>query len=242
MKIKTVVIIPARMASTRLPGKPLLDIGGKPLIQHVYERATRLKIIDKVVVATDSETIINAVGHFDGLSVLTPSNIKTGSDRCYIAAKECFINVTTIINIQGDIPFFNVDYVDWMIDMAKELPQGLVSAYCGVPEDVAKSTSCVKVVMNYKREALYFSRHMISYSNDTEEYKKHIGIYIWKRNLLERFYHQPQPSFEINEKLEQLRVLYMGEKIKMLYSPYDFLSIDTPEDLEAARKQVKSIE
>jgi 3-deoxy-manno-octulosonate cytidylyltransferase (CMP-KDO synthetase) len=230
--MKCTAIIPARLASTRLHEKPLADICGKTLIQRVYENALKLKNADDVVVATDSQKISEAVESFGGKCIITPENINSGSDRVYYTAKEHFPDAEILVNLQGDEPFMDMDFVGTLIEEAKDSKVGLYSAYYPVSAQDAEDSSMVKVTVDSENNAIYFSRSMIPFG--AREYKKHLGLYVWKKDLLEKFYNTKPGYLETSEKLEQLRVLENGDKIKMLQSPADSIGIDTPEDLEQA--------
>ncbi len=231
-----VAIIPARLSSTRIKEKPIADICGKPLVQWVYERACNLKNVDDVVIAADSEKIADVVRSFGGKCELTPSDLKSGSDRVYYTSEKYFSDAGVIVNIQGDEPFIDTGIVDSMIERIKNEDTGLYSAYFPVDKEEASDISNVKVVIDKDSYALYFSRSMIPYNADV--YNKHLGIYVWKKEALKEF-HNTEPSvLEITEKLEQMRVLENGGRIKMMKSPCDSVGIDTPEDLEKAKRWI----
>jgi 3-deoxy-manno-octulosonate cytidylyltransferase (CMP-KDO synthetase) len=234
MGVKSIAVIPARLSSTRMNEKLLADLSGMTVIQRVFERAKMLKNIDDVIVATDSEKIAQRIEEAGGRYCLTPADIRTGSDRVFYAVKEFLGDVQIIVNIQGDEPFFDVEFVDYMITQAQADSVGLYSAYYPVSREDAGSTAAVKVVIDSQGHALYFSRNPVPFGAET--YYKHIGVYIWKRWLLEKFYVLPASPLELSEKLEQLRVLENGYKIKMFESPADSVGIDTQEDLEKARR------
>lgn len=202
MSIECVAVIPVRISSTRIREKPVVDLAGKPLIQWVYEKAITLKNVDDVVVATDSDKVAEVVKRFGGKFELTPSELNSGSDRAYYTSSNFFPDAGVIVNIQGDQPFVDADFVDELIDRAKKGQEGLFSAYFSVSREIAQDTSIVKVVVNKYGEALYFSRSMIP--QGAEIYKKHLGIYVWKKELLEKFYNCKPTPLEHAEKLEQL--------------------------------------
>ena len=237
--MRCVAVIPARISSTRIKEKPLVNLGGKPLIQWVYEKAVKLRNVDDVVVATDSEKIAETVKKFKGKFKLTPTELLSGSDRVYYTSNRYFRDASLIVNIQGDEPFIDAGFIDLLIEQAKKGQVGLYSAYFPVSKEIAKDVSIVKVVVNKDHEALYFSRSMVP--SDASVYKKHLGIYVWKKELLEKFYNSTPTLLERTEKLEQLRVLENGDKIKMVESPMDSIGIDTPQDLEKARERLKEV-
>ncbi|MFC2091967.1 3-deoxy-manno-octulosonate cytidylyltransferase [Elusimicrobiota bacterium] len=230
--MKSIAVIPARISSTRLKEKPLIKLGGKPLIQLVWERACLLNSIEEVVVATDSKKIQRIVEDFGGKCILSPDDLKSGSDRVYYVVSRFYNDAELIVNIQSDEPFLDTDFLDFLISQAKEGDAGLYTAYFPISDHEAQNRSYVKVVLNKNGEALYFSRNPIPAG--AHDYKKHIGIYIWRRDALAMFHDSVQMPLELIENLEQLRVLENGGKIKVLESPKDFISIDTPEDLEMA--------
>ncbi len=239
-------IIPARFASTRLMGKPLADIGGKPMIQHTWENARKSKLLDKVVVAVDDEKVFQVVKSFGAEVYMTPQNVASGSDRIALVAQE-LPEANIIVNIQGDEPFINGKMIDEAIEPLlfdkKVNVSTLVKRITSVDE--MKSPSIVKVVFDYNNYALYFSRSPIPYVRDaktnlekieTGEIYKHIGLYVFRKETLLKFTSLRQTDLERIEKLEQLRLLEHGIKIKVVVTEYDSLSIDTPKDLELARK------
>jgi len=239
-------IIPARFASTRLMGKPLADIGGKPMIQHTWENARKSKLLDKVVVAVDDEKVFQVVQSFGAEVYMTPQNVASGSDRIALVAQE-LPEANIIVNIQGDEPFINGRMIDEAIEPLlfdkKVNVSTLVKRITSVEE--MKSPSVVKVVFDYNNYALYFSRSPIPYVRDaktnlekieTGEIYKHIGLYVFRKETLLKFTSLRQTDLERIEKLEQLRLLEHGIKIKVVVTEFDSLSIDTPKDLELARK------
>lgn len=239
-------IIPARFASTRLMGKPLADIGGKPMIQHTWENARKSKLLDKVVVAVDDEKVFQVVKSFGAEVYMTPQNVASGSDRIALVAQE-LPEANIIVNIQGDEPFINGKMIDEAIEPLlfdkKVNVSTLVKRITSVEE--MKSPSVVKVVFDYNNYALYFSRSPIPYVREaktnlerieTGEIYKHIGLYVFRKETLLKFTSLRQTDLERIEKLEQLRLLEHGIKIKVVVTEYDSLSIDTPKDLELARK------
>ncbi|MFH1414708.1 MAG: 3-deoxy-manno-octulosonate cytidylyltransferase [Elusimicrobiota bacterium] len=234
--MKCIAVIPARISSTRLKEKPLVDVGGKPLIQRVYEKALKLNNVAAVVIATDSEKIVEAARMFGADCRLTPSDLKSGSDRVYYTCREFFKDAELIVNLQGDEPFIDEKFVDRLIEDALQGPDGVYSAYSQVARETADDSSVVKVVVDRDDYALYFSRALIP--GGAEIYKKHLGIYIWRADMLEKFTRTAPTPLEKTEKLEQLRVLETGGKIKMKECCSDSLGIDTVEDLELAIRRL----
>ncbi len=248
-------VIPARFASSRLMGKPLADIGGKSLLQHTYESACNSKLINKIIIAVDDDQVAKVAKAFGASVVMTPKNCETGSDRIALAVKE-FPKADIIVNIQGDEPFISGMMIDQAIEPLVFDTKVNVSTLAKIIENVEElnSPSVVKVVFDYKNFALYFSRSPIPFvrdaKNDKEmlevaEFHKHIGLYVYRKEYLLKFTTLAQTDLEKWEKLEQLRMLENGFKIKIVETEYDSFSVDTPEDLEKARKiysKLKKIE
>jgi 3-deoxy-manno-octulosonate cytidylyltransferase (CMP-KDO synthetase) len=226
-------------------GKPLADIGGKSLLQHTYEGASRSKLIDKIVIAVDDEQVAKAAKSFGAAFIMTPKDCETGSDRIAIVAKE-FPRADIIVNIQGDEPFINGMMIDQAIEPLLFDPDVNVSTLAKLIDNVEelKSPSVVKVVFDYKNFALYFSRSPIPFVRDAETDKqmlekadiyKHVGLYVYRKEYLLKFTKLEPTDLEQWEKLEQLRMLENGFKIKIVETEFDSFSVDTPEDLEKAR-------
>ena len=217
--MKTAVIIPARMGSMRFPGKVLADLGGKPVIQHVWENAMRSKA-DSVTVAADDPRVEQAVKAFGGHVVMTKPSHPSGSDRVWEAAQST--DAGLIVNVQGDEPFLPHEVIDDLID-------AMHGADANLP----------KVVLTSDDYALYFSRSMIPYlregGEETEVYR-HWGIYAYRRETLAKFVSLPEGRLERCEKLEQLRALENGIRIKVIKTSFDSIGIDTPDDLVRAQE------
>jgi 3-deoxy-manno-octulosonate cytidylyltransferase (CMP-KDO synthetase) len=238
-------IIPARFASTRLMGKPLADIGGKPMIQHTYENCLKSKLLNEVIVAVDDQKVAQVINEFGGKAIMTPRDIQTGSDRIAYAAKN-LPNAKIIVNIQGDEPFIKGAMIDQAIEPLLFDLSVNVSTLAKKIETVQelKSASVVKVVFDYNNFALYFSRSPIPYVRDARtnlerianaDVFKHIGLYVFRREALLRFTQLEQTDLEKIEKLEQLRMLENSFKIKIVVTEFENLAVDTPEDLNRAR-------
>ncbi|HRN25316.1 MAG: 3-deoxy-manno-octulosonate cytidylyltransferase [Ignavibacteriaceae bacterium] len=248
-------VIPARFASTRLMGKPLADIGGKSLLQHTYEGACKSKLMNQVVIAVDDEQVAKAAKIFGAAVMMTPKYCATGSDRIAIVAKE-FPRANIIVNIQGDEPFISGMMIDQAIEPLLFDPDVNVSTLAKLIDSIEEfnSPSVVKVVFDYKNFAMYFSRSPIPFVRDeideTEmlgkaNFYKHIGLYVYRKEYLIKFTKLEPTDLEQWEKLEQLRMLENGFKIKIVETEYDSFSVDTPEDLEKARmiySKLKKIE
>lgn len=234
--MKVLCVIPARYASTRLPGKPLALIAGKPMIQHVYERASRAAIPSEVVVATDSELVAEAVRNFGGKVMMTSPEHPSGTDRLAEVALS-YGDADVIINVQGDEPMIPPEIID-RLAQAFEDNEDLNMATLKTVMDEAdyNNPNTVKVVTDQNGYALYFSRSLLPYPrNKPADFKvyKHVGIYAYRRSfLLSYAAYEPTPLEQI-EGLEQLRVLENGERIKVLECKFKGIGIDTPEDLAA---------
>ena len=236
--MKTAVIIPARMGSMRFPGKVLADLGGKPVIQHVWENAMRSKA-DSVTVAVDDPRVEQAVKAFGGHVVMTKPSHPSGSDRVWEAAQST--DAELIVNVQGDEPFLPHEVIDDLIDAmhGPDAPaMGTVVLPCS-RADIAANPNLPKVVLTSDDYALYFSRSMIPYlregGEETAVYR-HWGIYAYRRETLAKFVSLPEGRLERCEKLEQLRALENGIRIKVIRTSFDSIGIDTPDDLVRAQE------
>lgn len=238
--LKIVAIIPSRYASTRLPAKPLADICGKPMVQRVYEQAKRSALLTDVVVATDDRRILDAVTAFGGDAVMTPEDIQSGSDRIALVAKDRAADI--VVNIQGDEPLIDPLLIDQTIRALLEAPAAVVSTAVkrtASHQDLFNA-NVVKAVMDKDGYALYFSRSPIPHVRDVRKdedwfngtlFYKHFGIYVYRAEFLQHYTTLPQTPLEKAEKLEQLRVLENGFKMKCVVTEYESLPVDTPEDL-----------
>lgn len=243
--MKIIGIIPARYASTRFPGKPLADVNGKLMIQRVYEQAKKCKALSEVIVATDDERIEAAVKKFKGKVAMTSSKHESGTDRCFEAMKKSVGKFDAVINIQGDEPFIHPEQISKIANCFKnknvELAT-LVMKLNSIHELTNHNT--IKVIINKNKEAIYFSRTAIPYyrgENFSEwlklhMYYKHIGIYGYRSDVLDKVTKLERSSLEIAESLEQLRWIENGYKIKVEFTEHESHSIDTPEDLANALK------
>ena len=242
-------VIPARFASTRLMGKPLANIGGKPLIQHTYENACKSKLIEKLILAVDDAKVASVARGFGADVIETPKEIASGSDRIAYVAKT-YKEAEIIVNIQGDEPFIQPEMIDQAIepllfDKTIEVTT-LIKQISSLKE--LHSPDVVKVVFDYNNYALYFSRSPIPFARnaisdaaalDITDYYKHIGLYVFKRKSLLKFTSLKQTDLEKTEMLEQLRMLENGMKIKVVETEYDSIGVDTQEDLKRARTYYK---
>jgi 3-deoxy-manno-octulosonate cytidylyltransferase (CMP-KDO synthetase) len=236
-------IIPARYESTRFPGKPLADIAGKKMIQRVYEQVLKSKLINKVYVATDDERIFNFIKSFGWNAIMTSSKHNTGTDRLCEAVKK--IKTDLVVNIQGDEPFISPNIIDAAIaPFLKEKNLNITTLACKfkVLTDVYDPNK-VKVVLDNKGNALYFSRAVIPLNFKSVKgivYYKHLGLYVYRKDFLLKFNKTEQSMPEKAESLEQLRMLAMGEKIRVVISSKDSLSVDTEEDIKMIINNIKS--
>jgi 3-deoxy-manno-octulosonate cytidylyltransferase (CMP-KDO synthetase) len=233
-------VIPARYRSTRLPGKPLADILGKPMVQWVYESAIRSELLDDVVVATDDERVLRAVAEFGGRGEMTSARHTTGTDRVAEIAKKRDAGI--VVNIQGDEPFIEPDMIDEVVRPLLEdgnVPMSTLKHEILEEEDL-HNPNVVKVVTDESGFALYFSRSLIPFPRHRENHRayEHIGLYAFRRSFLLEYARMKPTFLERTESLEQLRALERGFRIKVVETrgKYIPLSVDTEEDLEKARR------
>ncbi len=239
-------VIPARFGSSRLMGKPLADIGGKPMIQHTYESACKSKLLDEVVIAVDDDKVYDEAKKFCNNVKITPKDITTGSDRIAYVVKD-MTSAKIVVNIQGDEPFIPGKMIDQTIEplLFDETVEVSTLAKRITRVDELTSASIPKVVFDYHNFALYFSRSPIPHVRDAKtnqdriknyEIYKHIGLYVYRRNALLRFTKLKPTDLEQIERLEQLRMLENGFKIKIVVTEFESLSVDTDHDLRKARE------
>ena len=231
--MKIICVIPARYASTRLPGKPLADIAGKPMIVRVYERALKAQIPSEVIVAVDDERVFEAVEAAGGKVIMTKKDHPTGTDRLAEVAQK-FPDVDVIINIQGDEPLIDPSVIDELAKQFIENPElNMATVKTPMQEDEKNEPSNVKVITDKDGYALYFSRSLIPYPRNDVGVKvyKHIGIYGYKRDFLLQYATMQPTPLEQTESLEQLRALENGYKIKVIATDKHFVGVDTKEDL-----------
>ncbi len=238
--MKKLIVIPARFASTRFPGKPLALLGGKPMIQRVYENASDAGKCP-VIVATDDKRIAEVVRSFKGIAVMTSPEHPSGTDRVKEAMEKFMPDCDAVINLQGDEPFVPPELIR---DIIKRLEASTedeiitVAVKCGRGE-IAENPNIVKVVVNRNKEALYFSRSPIPYQRDNSDdtgLLRHWGIYAFRRKAILKFVSLPESAIEKCEKLEQLRALDNGMRISVIITSAQSIGIDTPQDLEEAEK------
>ncbi len=242
--MKVLAVIPARYASTRLPGKPLLDICGKPLIQRVWEIVSRVRGLDEVVVATDDARIAHAVESFGGRVCMTSPDCRSGSDRVREVAASLAADV--YVNVQGDEPLLEPAAIERLLDVFTEDADVRVATLCSpISEDQARSPHQVKVVRDHAGNALYFSRAPLPFVREygeAAEFWGHVGIYAYRADALRSFASLPASPLEQAEKLEQLRFLQAGIAIRVPEVPQMGAGVDTPEDLERVRAIIKERE
>ena len=238
---EVVIVIPARYGSTRLPGKPLVSLAGKPMIQHVYERAGMASRADRVIVATDDERIMKAVASFGGNARMTRPDHRTGTERvAEVAAHE---KGDIFVNVQGDEPLLDPVAVDTAIDALLEEPAASIATVATpikTPADIM-DPNVVKTVLDFDNNGLYFSRAPIPWVRDTAgkiqvRHLKHLGLYVFQRDALLEYPTLPQGELERIEQLEQLRWLENGWKIRVAEVEHDAVSVDVPEDVARVEK------
>ncbi len=240
--MKVLGIIPARYGSTRLEGKPLKDICGKPMIQHVYERASRASLVSELVVATDDPRIVEAVKGFGGRAQLTSAAHKTGTDRIEEVAR--LFDAEIVINIQGDEPLLDPRMIDELAHPMLNDPTIPAGTLCApiLEKEKLDNPNVVKVVFDRNRFALYFSRSLIPYPRKKDSFTayEHIGVYAYRADFLRTYVTMPQTPLESTELLEQLRILETGYRLLVLPTRFEYLalSVDTVEDLEQVRRIV----
>jgi 3-deoxy-manno-octulosonate cytidylyltransferase (CMP-KDO synthetase) len=251
-KSTIIAVIPARYGSTRFPGKALADIKGKPMIQWVYERTTRSTLVNRVIVATDDKRILSAVKSFGGEAMMTSAHHATGTDRIAEVAKS--LDCDIVVNVQGDEPLIRPEMIDEaLLPLVQDasIPMGTL---CRKIEDrqEAFDPNVVKVVFDKNNFALYFSRAPIPWDRDAWAGKsslnelslegplyKHIGLYVYRRDFLLDYAAMPRTALEDAEKLEQLRALENGHKIKTVITQYESFGVDIPDDLGKILKRLE---
>jgi 3-deoxy-manno-octulosonate cytidylyltransferase (CMP-KDO synthetase) len=230
-------IIPARYSSSRLPGKPLKDICGKTMVQRVYEQVKKVDLVDKVIVATDDQRIFDEVKSFNGNVIMTSKDHKTGTDRlAEVAAK---IETDIIVNVQGDEPLINPSVIKLAIEpllLDDSLKMSTLKHLIKDEEEI-NNPNVVKVITDKNNNAIYFSRSKIPYARNSKKfnYYKHIGLYVYRSEFLLKFAEMKSTPLEIQESLEQLRVIENGYKIKVIETEYDSIGVDTEKELNKVR-------
>ena len=246
----TIAVIPARYQSERLPGKPLAEIAGEPMVQHVYRRASRARLVERVLVATDDERILRAVEDFGGEAVLTSKDHSSGTDR--IAEAVAALEFRDVVNVQGDEPFVDPDSIDEAIEASRRHEAIATLKKAIESSDELWNPNVVKVVTDRRGLALYFSRWPIPFvastgfsdsslpmsaskGMPTENHFRHVGLYVYPKHVLLELVGRAPTPLERSERLEQLRALENGFPIHVEETTSESLSVDTPADLERAR-------
>jgi len=238
---RVVVVIPARFGSTRLPGKPLVPLAGKPMIQRVYERARMAEKVGRVIVATDDERIVKAVETFGGEARMTRADHRTGTER--VAEVAAHVEGDVFVNVQGDEPLLDPAAVDAAVSALLEEPAAAIATVATpvkTPGEIM-DPNVVKTVLDFDGNALYFSRAPIPWVRDTAgkalvRHLKHLGLYVFQRDALLEYPTLPQGDLERIEQLEQLRWLENGWKIRVAEVEHDAVSVDVPEDVSRVEK------
>jgi len=235
---RAVGVIPARLAATRLPRKPLADIAGRPMIRWVWERASAAELLDEVIVATPDEEIVSACASFGARAVLTAPEHPTGTDR--VAEAAAGLEAELVVNIQGDEPLIRGEDLDALVSAMRSDGDAALGSlmFPLAEEEDASDPNLVKVVVDRCGRALYFSRSCIPYDRTGARPARfgHIGVYAWRRDRLLEFARMERGRLEEAESLEQLRALEAGWKIRMVPTDFRPVGVDTPADLERARR------
>jgi 3-deoxy-manno-octulosonate cytidylyltransferase (CMP-KDO synthetase) len=252
--MKITAVIPARYASTRFPGKALADIGGKPMIQHVYERTCKASLVSRVIVATDDPRIADAVSLAGGEAIMTSTSHETGTDR--LAEVVSGLDTDLVVNVQGDEPLIDPAMIDQAIEpflSCPDLRMGTLKTRVRCLHDFL-SPNVVKVVTDAVGNALYFSRSPLPFFRDKwQDLKdesfasgkllcfKHVGLYVYRRDFLLEFAAMPPTFLEISEKLEQLRAIENGVPIRVVETEFTSIGVDTPDDLVKAQERYRQM-
>ena len=250
MNERVIAVIPSRWASSRFPGKPLATIAGKPMIQWVYERTCRAKKISDVFVATDDDRIFNVIESFGGKAVMTPSDLPSGTDRVARVVEK--MDVDAVINVQGDEPLIEPEAIDLLVDTLlqdAEAPMATLARKITDPEEMGNYNSA-RVIIDKNSNALYFSRLPLPFVRDIQDnrewinhfpYYDHIGIYAYRKEFLLRYSSLPYSMLEAAEKLEQLRALENGYRIKVGVGDFNPICVDIPDDVMRVERRIKEL-
>ena len=245
--MKIIGIIPARFASTRFPGKPLADIAGTSMVKRVYDKAEQAESLSKVMVATEDRKVFDHVKSFGGNVIMTSPDHRSGTDRCYEALRRDGKFYDFVINIQGDEPFISPKQIDVLAaSLSHQVELATLVKRIGSPKDL-RNPNVVKVILNFRKEAIAFSRSPIPFVRDYPEkdwlqhhtYYKHIGIYAYRSDILDSITKLKPSVLEKAESLEQLRWIENDYAIKVTETALESKGIDTPEDLEVALKEME---
>ena len=239
--MKIIAMIPARYSASRFPAKLMQDLNGKPVITRTYQATVATNLFDDVIVVTDSDIIFNEIESVGGKVMMSLKEHECGSDR--IAEAVQYLDIDVVVNVQGDEPFTEVESLKKLIKIFKEDSKNevdLASLMVHITDqEEIKNPNTVKVIVDQKNFALYFSRSPIPYPRDTEvatKYYKHKGVYAFRKQAIMDFYNLPMQFLEASEKIECIRYLEYGKRIKMVETNVQGVEIDTPEDLERAKK------
>ena len=236
--ISLVAMIPARYAATRFPGKLMQLLGNKPVILHTYDSTVATGLFDDVIVVTDSDIIYNEIISHGGKAIMSRKDHNSGSDRIAEAIENMDVNV--VVNVQGDEPFQQKKPLQKLLAVFNDPAVQVASMMRKIKAKEINNPNNVKVVMDKNNDAVYFGRNINQYSGKQEtQFFLHIGVYAYRKEALLAFTKWPHSALEQSEKLEQLRYLENGVKIKMVETEYNNIAIDTPEDLERARALLK---
>jgi len=241
-------VIPARYGSVRLPGKPLIDLLGKTMIQRVYEQVNKARLVGAVIVATDDERIVKSITDVGGSAVLTDPELPSGSDR--VAAVISEIDADIVVNVQGDEPLITPALIDETIEGLFEYPDAGVATPACIITDVndISNPNCVKVVTDKHGRALYFSRSPIPYLRSVAEseqwisaypFLKHFGLYVYRRATIQQFVELGKSTLEEAEQLEQLRLIEHGVRIQIVKTNYESYPVDSADDVERVREMLR---
>lgn len=241
VSFKAVAVIPARLGSTRLARKVLLEIAGKPMVQRVYEAARRCPLLQDVIIATDADEVMQLAQAHGWKAQMTSSTHRSGTDRINEVAQR--ISADVYVNIQGDLPLLRPQQIEALLRPMQQ-PLVMVSTVCTrcQPEEIV-NPNAVKVVFNKNGRALYFSRSTIPYDRDSSgkiQYFKHLGLYAYRKEALQRFCSLPESKLEAAERLEQLRLLENGIDIYVEETPFGSVEVDTEEDLKRVEEILKA--
>ena len=234
-----VAVIPARYAATRFPGKLMQILGNKTIIRHVYDNTVSTGLFNDAFVVTDNDIIYKEIKENGGKAIMSKKEHESGSDRIAEAVAEMSVDI--IVNVQGDEPFIKKEPLEKLVHLFNDPDVQVASLMRKISKEEAGNPNNVKVVTDKFGYALYFSRSIIPYKRDEKtnaEYFLHLGVYAYKKDVLMNFTKWPQSSLEKIEKLEQLRYLENGIKLKMAKTDYNNIAIDTPEDLERAKSSL----
>ena len=245
--MKVIAMIPARYSASRFPGKLMKELGGKTVIERTYEATVNTKLFDEVYVVTDSDVIYETISNIGGKAIMSQKEHDCGSDRIAEAVED--IEVDIVVNVQGDEPFIDEVSLQKLIDIFRNDPNqeiDLASLKVQMKEEKEiQNPNNVKVITDQKDFAMYFSRSPIPFARDKEieiKYFKHIGVYAFRKSALIDFYYTPKTPLEMAEKIEGIRYLEVGKRIKMVETGSAVVGIDTPEDLEKAKEILKNNE